>query len=367
MRNALIIDLLAVTSILFSQNLLNQPQKIVIDTEHNRLLVSNYGNGALVQIDIGGNQSYFAEDAGFIDGMAISGNYVYGAGSNRTLIAYDLDTGWEMMSLSFDGPSNQYLSSVTADDNGYLYISSPPAHAIYKFRTSDTAYWTFAEGNGLNRPNGILYEPENDRLVVIDDSPGTSIIHAISLSDSTVSTLTTTNLNYPDGIVRDNQGTYYIGGYYLDGLYRVDAGFANPPELFFQGSHMVYPTYDPSNNSLLVTYYMDDDWERIYLDTAINDETTPQHDFNLSNHPNPFNPDTTIRYSVADNSPISICIYNLRGQLVRTLIEKAIATGEHEVTWHGDDDNGNDCASGVYLYRLQTPDKTSYKKMLLLK
>jgi hypothetical protein len=248
-----------------AQNLLSYPQKIVIDSEHERLLVSNYGNGALVEIDSEGNQEYFEENAGFIDGMDIVDNVVYGVGSQRRLIAYDLDTEEEIMEFSFPGNTSDYLSSVTSDSMGHLFISCPPLHTIYKFRISDQSYWIFAEANGLNRPNGIFLERENDRIVVIDDSPGQSIIHAISLSDSTVSDLLTTDLDRPDGIVRARTGEYYIGGYYLPGLYKVDADFSSAPELFFVGNNMVYPTYDTGDHSILITRYSNHDWERILL------------------------------------------------------------------------------------------------------
>jgi hypothetical protein len=66
----------------FSQNLLNGPQKIVIDTKHNRLLVSNANTGDLIQIDNAGNQSYFIQGADFVDGMEIVGDNVYGIGNN---------------------------------------------------------------------------------------------------------------------------------------------------------------------------------------------------------------------------------------------------------------------------------------------
>ncbi|MBT5420051.1 MAG: T9SS type A sorting domain-containing protein [Candidatus Cloacimonetes bacterium] len=112
-------------------------------------------------------------------------------------------------------------------------------------------------------------ESENDRIVIIDDSPGTSIIHAISLSDSTVTDLMTNNFDRPDGIVRDVVGTYYVGGYYLPGLYRIDEDFSQPPEMFFAGSYMVYPTYDPRDHSLLITYFNANDWGRIMLPSGV--------------------------------------------------------------------------------------------------
>jgi len=253
----------------FTQALLNFPQKIVIDADRDRLLISNFGDGALVQIDSEGNEEYFVQTADFVDGMDIVGDVVYGVGSNCKLYGYDLDTEEQVLDVSFPTGAGVYLSSVTSDSTGHLFISCPALHTIYKFRISDQSYWVFAEGNGLNRPNGILLESENDRIVVIDDSPGTSIIHAISLSDSSVTNLMTNNFDRPDGIVRDVVGTYYVGGYYLPGLYRIDEDFSQPPEMFFAGSHMVYPNYDSRDHSLLITYYGAHSWGRVMLPAGI--------------------------------------------------------------------------------------------------
>jgi len=251
------------------QALLSFPQKIVIDDEHDRLLVSNFGDGSLVAIDSDDNQSYFVEDAGFVDGMDIVDNVVYGVGFQRKLYGYDLDTGEQVLDFHFPGSNDNYLSSVTSDSTGHLFISCPGMHAIYKFRISDQAYWIFAQENGLNRPNGILLERDNDRIVVIDDSNITTTIHGISLSDSTVTDLLTANLDNPDGIVRDANGYYYIGGYYLSGIYRVDPDFGEQPEMFFEGTYMVYPTYDARDHSLLITYYNAHTVGRIMLPGAI--------------------------------------------------------------------------------------------------
>lgn len=249
-----------------AQNLLNFPQKIVIDAERDRLIVSNFGGpGALVQIDSEGNQEYFVSEAGCVDGMDIVGEVVYGVGRGRKLYGYDLATGQQVLDFAFPPSPGAYLSSVASDEEGHLFISCPALHTIYKYRISDETFTVFAQDNGLRRPNGICLEREKDRIVVIDDSSGTSIIHAISLSDGTVSDLLTTDLRNPDGIVRDVNGTYYIGGYYLPGLYRVDSEFSQQPEMFFEGSHMVYPTYDARDHSLLITYYGAHSWDRVML------------------------------------------------------------------------------------------------------
>ncbi len=249
----------------FTQNLLKGPQKIVIDAKRNRLLVSNYDSGDIVQIDSNGKQSYFYQNAGFVDGIEIVGDIVYGVGSNRKILGYDLRKPHKVFDINIPGDPEQYLSSICSDSNGHLFVSCPKLNAIYRIRLSDGAYSVFAKGNGLNRPNGILLENEKNRIVVIDDSPAPSLIHSISLIDSTVTTLKSTAFDRPDGIVRDKLGNYFIGGYYLQGLYKINSDFNGDFELFYKGNNIVYPTYDSRNNSLLVTFYNSNSWEKIPL------------------------------------------------------------------------------------------------------
>jgi hypothetical protein len=89
----------------------------------------------------------------------------------------------------------------------------------------------------------------------------------------------------------------------------------------------------------------------------------------VGNYPNPFNPLTTILYSVGGGSEeiVRIEVYNIRGQHVRTLINDVYSPGEYSVVWNGTDDYGRDVASGMYLYRMSVGDFTSVRRMLMLK
>jgi M6 family metalloprotease-like protein len=88
----------------------------------------------------------------------------------------------------------------------------------------------------------------------------------------------------------------------------------------------------------------------------------------LNNYPNPFNPETIIHFQVADaNENVRIEIFNIRGQLVRTLANNTYIAGEHSVVWNGTDDYGQSVAGGIYFYRLTTEDFSTTRKMILLK
>ncbi|MCF7920307.1 MAG: T9SS type A sorting domain-containing protein [Candidatus Cloacimonetes bacterium] len=85
-------------------------------------------------------------------------------------------------------------------------------------------------------------------------------------------------------------------------------------------------------------------------------------------YPNPFNPETTISFSIAEDTENSmLSIYNVKGQLVRTLVNNVLPAGNHFAVWNGRDNSDNPVASGVYFYRFQAGDCDQSQKMILLK
>jgi len=95
--------------------------------------------------------------------------------------------------------------------------------------------------------------------------------------------------------------------------------------------------------------------------------TTP-NDFVLSqNYPNPFNSATTIDYSIPRQSRVTIDIYNLLGQKVKSLINEIIPAGNYTAIWDGTDSNNRSVSSGVYYYRISAGDMTDTKKLVLMK
>ncbi len=85
------------------------------------------------------------------------------------------------------------------------------------------------------------------------------------------------------------------------------------------------------------------------------------------NYPNPFNPETTISYSVKENLPVNIEIYNLKGQKVKSLVKETKAAGNYKVAWNGTDDNNRPVSSGVYFFKMNAGKYSSTKKMIMMK
>ena len=87
----------------------------------------------------------------------------------------------------------------------------------------------------------------------------------------------------------------------------------------------------------------------------------------LSAYPNPFNPDVTIAFNLALSNEVSVDLFNIRGQKVRSLHKGKLAGGNHRLRWDGRDETGRGVASGVYFARVSTASETKTIRMLLLK
>ena len=113
------------------------------------------------------------------------------------------------------------------------------------------------------------------------------------------------------------------------------------------------------------------------LDVYLNDTRVRRHEFDITaapsydlsqNYPNPFNPATVITYQLPEQSHVTVIIYNLLGQRIRILVDEVKKAGKYAVLWDGTDEFGQNAASGVYLYRVET-DKGWHatKKMTILR
>tara|TARA_B100001750_G_C15466624_1_gene577408 strand:- start:26 stop:313 length:288 start_codon:yes stop_codon:yes gene_type:complete len=85
------------------------------------------------------------------------------------------------------------------------------------------------------------------------------------------------------------------------------------------------------------------------------------------NHPNPFNPVTTLRYSLPQDQMVTITIYDMMGRRVRNLINRQETAGYKSIQWDFANDAGVSVRAGLYLYRIQAGDFVQTRKMVLLK
>ncbi len=101
---------------------------------------------------------------------------------------------------------------------------------------------------------------------------------------------------------------------------------------------------------------------------GIGDDNNLPNEFSLEqNYPNPFNPSTSIEFALPQTVDVSLKIYNIRGQLVKTLVDGSKSAGRYSLTWDGTDNFGSRVASGTYIYSIKAGEFVNNKKMVLLK
>ncbi|MEF3695054.1 MAG: T9SS type A sorting domain-containing protein, partial [Candidatus Cloacimonadota bacterium] len=83
--------------------------------------------------------------------------------------------------------------------------------------------------------------------------------------------------------------------------------------------------------------------------------------------PNPFNPTTSIQYSVVEEAAVRINVYNLRGQLISKVFDGSMAPGTHTATWNGVADNGSELSSGIYTVTVKIGNETHIQRVVLSK
>jgi hypothetical protein len=120
------------------------------------------------------------------------------------------------------------------------------------------------------------------------------------------------------------------------------------------------------------TTYDSDVWLiRLGSEVSIEDNVLSNKDNEYHLHqncPNPFNPTTTISFSIPTECKVELTIYNIRGQKTKILINESFESGTHSAIWNGTDDTGKAVSSGIYLYQMKAGNKISEtRKMLLVK
>ena len=102
--------------------------------------------------------------------------------------------------------------------------------------------------------------------------------------------------------------------------------------------------------------------------TIVDESRTGMFKYQLkTNYPNPFNASTTVSFECAHKGPVQLLIYNMQGQLIRTLLDQSMEAGEHTVSWNGKNDFGIDQSSGVYFIRILANQYTDQHKMTLVR
>jgi len=101
--------------------------------------------------------------------------------------------------------------------------------------------------------------------------------------------------------------------------------------------------------------------------TGVNQSEAPVIFYTVTNYPNPFNPQTTLHFSIEKTEPVKIMIYNSLDKKVKTITDQIYEHGQHQLVWDGTNDQGQTVSSGIYFYKMETPHFRQVKKCLLVR
>ncbi|MCL2064748.1 MAG: T9SS type A sorting domain-containing protein [Candidatus Cloacimonetes bacterium] len=155
-------------------------------------------------------------------------------------------------------------------------------------------------------------------------------------------------------------------------IYRDEIFIDNTDALFFIDDNIEYKV---EYTYYVTAFYTNPNGESIpsnsvtvkIIVTNIDETILPTQTELVGNYPNPFNPETTLHFKLANNSRIVIEVFNIRGQIVKSLVDEYFSAGDYKVHWNGTDDMERSVTSGIYFYRMKTDDIVQTKRMLLLK
>ncbi|OQY26452.1 MAG: hypothetical protein B6244_13555, partial [Candidatus Cloacimonetes bacterium 4572_55] len=162
-------------------------------------------------------------------------------------------------------------------------------------------------------------------------------------------------VGWTDDSITDIKDGYDSGESIILKVWRHESGLEEDMELFFENNAAVY------ESDLYSIATLDADLLSI-------DDEVASYSLQLDqNHPNPFNPSTTIHYEIPVAGHVTLQIYNINGQLIRTLTDESHVAGEHNVTWDAKNNQGEAVSSGIYFYQLEAMGTTQSKRMALLR
>jgi hypothetical protein len=214
------------------------------------------------------------------------------------------------------------------------------------------------EAGGTISPliTGVSGGPYDGLEYYIDGGcPGINTFSVIGTTNQGVSAL-----KYPD-----YNSVQYYAGIYTDGL----NNRTQPMRTVFVG-HSFFLMRNKTNGTLARTEFLKATYE--LFENGVNPAYTgtelPKVYSLKQNFPNPFNPSTRIQFALPVKGHVNLRIYNVAGQLVKTMQDGVMDAGSHELTWDGSNNLGTNVASGVYFYKINAGDNyENMKKMVLLR
>jgi hypothetical protein len=286
---------------------------------------------------------------------------MYGSGTNDDIYTIDLATG--AVTLVGTTGLGGNTPDILFDQAGNLFGTKRGSGGVYDYIAIDkaTGAGTVIGSIGFIAVVGLATRLEPPQAIPCTDVA--TFQTRCRVGGTIQARLTLANTNYTGEVVE----------FSIDGApYQVTVGSNGRAQLsvgvFDVGEHTVELTIpagcvDPAivrcrqGNALSDAELWDDEsgWE------------VPGPTAMYGNYPNPFNPSTTFRYSLSEQGEVSIRIYNMLGQVVKTVVNQVQTAGYHEVKWDGTNETGSKVSSGIYVYRMEAGRFVETNKLLLLK
>lgn len=269
-------------------------------------------------------------------------------GSDGTVYTAD---GAMLRAMSPDGVE---LWSYKADNTIWTSCAIDSGNNIYFGDNAGTFHALDNEGHVLWKydAGGMLYSSPaigSDGIIYFGDSNG--IFHALNPDGTAKWTFRTGSAINGSPAIADD-GTVYIGSFdsLLYAFQTTSCGYQ-------EGASWPCYCHDSQRTSYMSKPHT----------VSVEDAATPTALSLLPVQPNPFNMSATIPFMVRSDGHVTLAVYNLAGQCVRTLVDDLMTSGTHRVAWDGHDDAGQTVAAGVYLSRLEAKGTVVTDKMMLVK
>lgn len=320
-------------STLISQTF-NSPESVEYDAANNRWLVGNNGAGTIVSCNpaISSTLPFATAIPSGPHGIEVLGNVAYCC-DGAYIKGFDLATGVQSFSLNL---SATFLNGLTTDGTDYLFATDFTAKKIYRIRPSNSTFNLMC--TTVKTPNGIIYDGANNRCVFV--CWGTNApIQAMSLIDSTISTLVTSSYSNCDGVTRDLAGYWYATSWGNNSLIRWTPSFTTPTivmtglnspadiDINAAGDSIGIPN---SGNSTVVYY------------TNITTGISPFAENRFRIFPNPSNSSCVITFDIPQINS-EVILMDATGRVVR----KIYFSGDKVLVEKGD------LEAGIYLLNVQ--------------
>jgi hypothetical protein len=373
----------------------------IVETEDNGFIITgyNYGSGSdmeLTKLDSEGNfvwEDVFENYSVFCLDKTSDGNLL-AAGIDREedynwpilkKLTQDTDVIWSQTYAFENYVYGKVTSAIQANDGGYIlagFLSASPQDRdtfVIKTNAEGDSLWARIYGNADTKeePIAIIEDDEANILVSGYIQYTSGVLWKLDEQGNTIWFYETPE-EIHSSFSKSNDGSIISLSGWGSGNNQINK-FNNDYENIWTQDFGILAGYSDkalsttADDHIVVAVYPDNvpgiaklNSEGTFTDSQ--DEFSIISTTNLSNFPNPFNPSTTINFSIKKNSKVALSVYNIKGQLIKTLSNEVLNAGDHSIIWNGEDEYNVPVSSGIYLYKLIiNGENKAINKCLLLK